>query len=1180
MNAPTLIVGLGGKGSEVALRVSKMLTDEQREKIGFAVFDTDVNELRTIKERNPFVKTIQTSTKLSVGEYLDIDTHSRDTWFPVNAILNSKTLSEGAGQVRAISRLAFETAVRSGKLEPLHQAIEDLYKLEGTEYEQALRVIIVSSLAGGTGSGILLPVALYIKNYLATRFRQSANITRGFFLLPEVFYGVIDSQSERNNLKSNAYATLRELDAFLMKGDATLPERYKNTVKMEFPVAGTEEFEEYNIRPFDFCFLFDAQNADGKKLNSFDQYLDHAANCIYSQSIGPMNKRSNSSEDNTIRRLAAERGRNRYAGAGCSMLIYPYEDVRDYIALNWTNECVSKQWLTFDKQFEKQIKADAKRRAKGIPTADHSQADSYVDNVRQMADNKNPFAKSIVEQCAVYDVKGLNRVNWKWNEYIAALEKKIDSNISQASSTLEEKENAVNSDIDALGNKDSIADKEVYLTAYRDYKEYRKMVERFAEETSGIIAYSIFRADEDEDITETQEFQIEHYFKNNNEFIHPNAIRFFLYNVLDLLKKKKEKVKADNKTSVDEFDAFEKRTESGGDEERSNDNIMSVRITKFDEVKAQFTGKGPSELEDFKDEILTNFDNAKEYKKSAVLEKVYEEAIDYVKDICVAFESFFKSFGSEIEAVNKRVSVIEKKHNSDKGLAARYVCASETCLKKMLENTPYTDGFNVIDGELSKRIYNRIREYAVNPHAKDNDQFFHGVFENGIIGFFRDSVERLYGTQVNMDIITAIEKEAEYEKKIFDAKEAEIYVKHVFDESKVLASPFIEKPLGEEREPIKACAYNNKLNPKDDSPRAILIDSQLKNFGGEEDEDIPLNRILFYKSFYGLRANDLSKFAPAKVKKLERDTDERSEGEYFKAYYELVSKVHPEAHKSKVITPHIDRWWHNVSMMPDLDDENQEKQEHNIYAAFFWAMLSQQINRLEDGNNKRPTYRLSNRLIKGMGKYGDSDNKLTVSNSTPCDNLYEVIDALSIYPALVNSILDYTNEQISKEVDSNFRLDCENINELIKSGNSADAGMLVDGLSRFEIAEYPFIVNGESVSRSVFDLPILVKKSVPTEQFFEDKVLKVLDVTLSEIKRYVMCFCNEIEAAPVIALIISKQFDKYIDFINSEKKVWPKVVNDVLFMDTCEKICNYLEELGIDAEVKKIKAKIEKIRKA
>ena len=108
MNAPTLIVGLGGKGSDVALRVSQMVSEEERRRIGFAVFDTDVNELRKIKEKNSFVHTIQTSTKLSVGEYLDIDTHARDTWFPVNAILNSKTLTEGAGQVRAVSRMAFE----------------------------------------------------------------------------------------------------------------------------------------------------------------------------------------------------------------------------------------------------------------------------------------------------------------------------------------------------------------------------------------------------------------------------------------------------------------------------------------------------------------------------------------------------------------------------------------------------------------------------------------------------------------------------------------------------------------------------------------------------------------------------------------------------------------------------------------------------------------------------------------------------------------------------------------------------------------------------------------------------------------------------------------------------------------------------------------------------------------
>ena len=311
MNAPTLLIGLGGKGSDIIERVSKMVTEEQRNNIAFAAFDTDINELRGIQERNPFIKIIQTSTKQTVGEYLSKDTHARDTWFPVNAIMNGKALSEGAGQVRAISRLALETAIRADKLEPLHEAIQSLYRVEEDKPEQAIRVIIVSSLAGGTGSGLILPVAMYVRNYLKTHFRQNANITRGFFILPEVFYEVIKGQNERNNLKANAYATLRELDAFLMKGDNTLDPRYSKSVRLQFPRVASDGYEEYDVSPYDYCFLFDAQNAEGAKLNSFEQYLDHAANCIYAQSIGPMNKRSNSSEDNTLRKLAKEKGRNR-----------------------------------------------------------------------------------------------------------------------------------------------------------------------------------------------------------------------------------------------------------------------------------------------------------------------------------------------------------------------------------------------------------------------------------------------------------------------------------------------------------------------------------------------------------------------------------------------------------------------------------------------------------------------------------------------------------------------------------------------------------------------------------------------------------------------------------------------------------------------------------------------------
>ncbi len=423
MIAPTLLIGLGGTGSKIVCRVSKMITEEQRKRIAFAVFDTDINELREIQEENPFIQTIQTSTKLTVGEYLNIDTHARDSWFPVNGLLNSKALTEGAGQVRAISRLALDTAVRAGKMEPLHKAIENLYKLEGDSGEQALRVVIVSSLAGGTGSGLILPVALYLRNYLATKFQSSANITRGFFVLPEVFYEVIRGQSERNNLRCNAYAAIRELDAFLMKGDDTLSDTYKKHVKVEFPRVGSNEVEEYPIRPYDFCFLFDAQNTEGKKLNSFNQYLDHAANCIYSQSIGPTNKRSNSSEDNTIRELCAERGRNRYAGAGSAMLIYPIDDVKEYISLNWAKECVSKQWLVFDDMFKEKVRANAEMRAQGYNVRDINPSIDYITSIDQMAKQKDPFALSIEKACNIYDEGGYKKVGDKWTEYIGQLKK-------------------------------------------------------------------------------------------------------------------------------------------------------------------------------------------------------------------------------------------------------------------------------------------------------------------------------------------------------------------------------------------------------------------------------------------------------------------------------------------------------------------------------------------------------------------------------------------------------------------------------------------------------------------------------------------------------------------------------------------------------------------------------------
>ena len=128
MSAPTLFVGLGGTGAKIVSMLEKQ-NRNSTQMLGYAIFDTDANELRDIRERGYKGALIQTAENLTVGEYLDVDTEAANRWFPVNRIVNRKTLTEGAGQVRAISRLAFDATVRSGGMDPLHREIEKLYQI-------------------------------------------------------------------------------------------------------------------------------------------------------------------------------------------------------------------------------------------------------------------------------------------------------------------------------------------------------------------------------------------------------------------------------------------------------------------------------------------------------------------------------------------------------------------------------------------------------------------------------------------------------------------------------------------------------------------------------------------------------------------------------------------------------------------------------------------------------------------------------------------------------------------------------------------------------------------------------------------------------------------------------------------------------------------------------------------
>ncbi len=1088
MIAPTLIIGLGGTGAKIVNLVSNLVSEEQLNRISFAVFDTDINELRKIHENNPLIYTIQTSTKLSVGEYLNIDRHARDNWFPVNPILNSKTLTEGAGQVRSISRLAFDTALRAGNIEPLHKAVEKLYRLEEDHTDQALRIVIVSSLAGGTGSGLILPVALYLKNYLSTRFQQSANIMRGFFIMPEVFYEVIRGQTERNNLKCNAYATLRELDAFLMKGDGTLPDKFNNTVRLEFPRVGSEKFEEYNVRPYDFCFLFDAQNTEGRKLNDFSQYLEHAAECIYSQSIGPMNKRSNSSEDNTIRELCAERGRNRYAGAGCSRLVYPFKDVQEYLALRWTQECVSNTWLRFDDVFKSMLSESAKMRNQGYNVRDDNRADSYVNTVEQLNHQHDPFAMMIVRQCTIYEEAAASEGTPAWDTYLNALQEFVTLNASSGQRDLD------NQRQEALSKREAIqGDSEVWnalVDAYNSMNKYRAMVEKRCEETARTTAYAIFKQ-KTSSTKDKLNYQLETYLRDQRgNFIHPNAVRYFLYKTVACLEELKILTDNNINDEKDFFASFSKHFDDPNtDETETSINQLPDRKMSISDKTKNMMGKLTNDQEELKQHWQKYIDTVDAYRKDGILSAVLKDGIEYVTNLSNAFERFYDSLDINLNIQRRRMSEISKKYQSVPGKTTRYVCASSDCLDKFVEKIPYQGTVISIDGELSDEIYSRVRRYSMDDELQTNTSYFSEIIEQGIVGYFKTSLMKTYGSYIDMDIVEAMYQEGRLKGENEDSKLTQ-YVHDIIDNTRKLALPFIERPMGEQREPIAACTFNPTIDPKDESAKSDLIAKELKNFGAEPDTDISPREIMFFQSIYGLRANKLSKLSPA-VPGI------HPEGEYYKAYYEVINRIMPRTDETPVVTPHIDRSWHVISNMPDLDDQNQKNLETRIYRAFILGLTYGLID---------SSYNSRGKIIYKLHIPGCNSEDFVVSNGTPCDQFYEILDALTINPVVVGYILKEVDRIQRKEFVAKTTFENSKLKKMFDSLN----------LKQFNLN----II-------TLFDLPCLLKFSTPQDSFRNQQGHELTRTTLEVFSEYVHKIVQPAEADSRFGEFVAEQYRQF-----------------------------------------------------
>jgi Tubulin like/WD40-like Beta Propeller Repeat len=268
--APTLVIGLGGSGRQVLTQLKKNLLDagggEWREEVQLLLLDTAQQEVvqgQVVQVEVAGIR-LEAEEQLILGEDLrdlirrmaqDADSEPElQTWFPTHEYARVHRLTDAemdarrtTHQRRPIGRAVVFQDLRRGEAGRLWSTLSGAVK-KGAHDERA-RVIIVGSLAGGFGSGVLADVAYLVRRAAETAAGNAAAVITAFLTTDSAF--AVHTRSGR--LKLNSMATLRELGRFLLARGRPFPMPYKR----QGPDPILNGYIEWSL--FDEVFVLDGQ---------------------------------------------------------------------------------------------------------------------------------------------------------------------------------------------------------------------------------------------------------------------------------------------------------------------------------------------------------------------------------------------------------------------------------------------------------------------------------------------------------------------------------------------------------------------------------------------------------------------------------------------------------------------------------------------------------------------------------------------------------------------------------------------------------------------------------------------------------------------------------------------------------------------------------------------------------
>lgn len=268
---PTILIGLGGTGKEVLLRIRRQFVEKYGSINDFPILsylyiDTDnapSEESGIARERDLLINDIdfQPSEKIfnpvNPSDYMHRihDVPHIKKWLNTTAEIGKLgTMNTGAGQIRPAARLAFyhnfdeiNSKLGSAKSKITDSRsinfVKDKHKIKNVNTEK-INVYVITSVSGGTGSGMYIDFGFLLRNL----FKNQA-ITTCYIVLPKIFQGY-----GKERVFANAYAALQELEHYNLK----------NTFSVSW-----KKNEPHSFQPgvYDDVYLIDGENLKNLSLS-------------------------------------------------------------------------------------------------------------------------------------------------------------------------------------------------------------------------------------------------------------------------------------------------------------------------------------------------------------------------------------------------------------------------------------------------------------------------------------------------------------------------------------------------------------------------------------------------------------------------------------------------------------------------------------------------------------------------------------------------------------------------------------------------------------------------------------------------------------------------------------------------------------------------------------------------